>query len=238
VYKSIDAGKSWQNTGLETSEHIGKIVINPQNTDEVFVASQGPLWSPGGDRGLYKTTDGGGAWERVLHVSENTGISDVVMDPSNPDILYAASYQRRRHVGILVAGGPEGAIFKSMDGGANWKKLERGLPTGVDVGRIGLAISPQRPEVVYAIIAAQEGQGGFYRSGDRGERWVKKSDHMVVDAQYYMELFASPHEFDKVYAVDVRTGVTTDGPPGRRFPVKICTWIITTLFLIRRIPTT
>ncbi|MDX1637882.1 MAG: hypothetical protein R3281_07940, partial [Balneolaceae bacterium] len=182
----------------------------PRNPDVVYVASQGPLWSVGGERGLYKTTDGGQTWERVLHVSENTGISDVVMDPSNPDILYAASYQRRRHVGILVAGGPEGAIYKSVDGGENWKKLTTGLPSG-NVGRIGLAISPQKPEVVYAIIALEGTSGGFYRSGDRGETWTKKSDHMVVDAQYYMELFPSPHEFDKVYAVDVRTHYTEDG---------------------------
>lgn len=211
IYKSLDAGKSWENMGLETSNHIGKIVINPENSDEVFVAAQGPLWSSGGQRGLYKTSDGGESWDRVLHVGEHTGISDVVMDPSDSDILYAASYQRRRHFGILVAGGPQGAIFKSVDGGESWKKLERGLPTGVDVGRIGLAVSPQKPEVVYAIIAAEGDHGGFYRSNDRGEEWVKKSDHMVVDAQYYMELFPSPHEFDKVYAVDVFTHFTEDG---------------------------
>jgi photosystem II stability/assembly factor-like uncharacterized protein/regulator of replication initiation timing len=211
IYKSTDGGETWTNMGLETSNHIGKIEIDPRDTDVVYVASQGPLWSAGGERGLYKTTDGGETWERVLHVSEDTGISDVVMDYSNPEILYAASYQRRRHFGILVAGGSEGAIFKSVDGGENWKKLNRGLPTNVDVGRIGLAISPQKPEVLYAIIAAEGDNGGFFRSDDRGENWTKKSDHMVVDAQYYMELFPSPHEFDKVYAVDVRTHYTEDG---------------------------
>lgn len=210
VYKSTDAGETWINMGLETSNHIGKIEIDPHNPDVVYVAAQGPLWSSGGERGLYKTTDGGQTWKRVLHVSENTGISDVVMDPSDPDILYAASYQRRRHVGILVAGGPEGAIYKSVDGGENWKKLTRGLPSG-NVGRIGLAISPQKLEVVYAIIALEGTSGGFYRSDDRGENWTKKSDHMVMDAQYYMELFPSPHEFDKVYSVSVRTHYTEDG---------------------------
>ena len=121
VYKSTDAGKSWQHMGLKTSEHIGKIVVDPRDTDVVYVASQGPLWSAGGERGLYKTTDGGKNWNRVLHVSENTGISDLAMHPDNPDVLYAASYQRRRHFGILIAGGPEGAVYKSTDGGANWK---------------------------------------------------------------------------------------------------------------------
>ena len=211
IYKSLDGGKTWRNMGLESSNHIGKIVIDPRNTNTVYVAAQGPLWSPGGERGLYRTTDGGETWKRILHISKDTGISDVVMDPSNPDILYSASYQRRRHFGILVAGGPEGAIYKSTDGGNNWKKLLRGLPSGVDIGRIGLAVSPQKPEVVYAIIAAEGNSGGFFRSEDRGETWTKMSDHMVVDAQYYMELFPSPHQFDKVYAVDVRTHYTEDG---------------------------
>lgn len=210
VYKSLDGGKTWENMGLHTSEHIGKIIVHPENSDIVYVASQGPLWSSGGERGLYKTTDGGKSWERVLHVSENTGISELVMDPRNPEVLYAASYQRRRHFGILVAGGPEGGIFKSTDGGANWKKLSLGLPGG-DLGRIALAISPQKPDVVYALIAGTDQTKGFYRSSDKGESWVKKSDYMVVDAQYYMELFPDPHQFDRVISVDMRTHVTNDG---------------------------
>jgi len=210
VYKSIDAGKSWQHMGLKTSEHIGKIVVDPRNTDVVYVASQGPLWSAGGERGLYKTTDGGESWNRVLHVSENTGISDLAMDPSNPDILYASSYQRRRHFGILIAGGPEGAVYKSSDGGANWKQLKNGLPGG-DLGRIALAVSPQKPEVVYALVAGTDRTKGFYRSADHGESWEKRSDYMVVDAQYYMELFPDPNQFDRVISVDMRTNVTNDG---------------------------
>ena len=210
VYKSLDAGKSWQHMGLKTSEHIGKIVVDPRNSEVVYVASQGPLWSPGGERGLYKTTDGGESWEPVLQVSENTGISDFAMDPSNPDILYAASYQRRRHFGILIAGGPEGAIYKSTDAGANWKQLKSGLPGG-DLGRIALAVSPQKPEVVYSLIAGTESTKGFYRSADRGESWEKRSDYMVVDAQYYMELFPDPNQFDRVISVNMRTNVTNDG---------------------------
>lgn len=214
VYKSTDAGRTWQHMGLKTSEHIGKIIVDPRNSDVVYVASQGPLWSAGGERGLYKTTDGGKTWERILHVSENTGISDLAMDPTNPDILYAASYQRRRHFGILIAGGPEGAAYKSTDAGATWKQMKNGLPGG-DLGRIALAVSPQKPEVVYALIAGTERSKGFYRSEDHGESWVKKSDYMVVDAQYYMELFPDPNQFDRVISVDMRTNVTDDG--GRTF---------------------
>jgi len=210
VYKSTDAGKSFQNMGLKRSEHIGKIVVDPRDPQVVYVAAQGPLWADGGDRGLYKTTDGGQHWQRVLHVSEQTGISDVVLDPRNPDVLYATAYQRRRHVGMLVAGGPEGGIYKSTDAGKSWRKLSTGLPKG-DIGRIGIAISPMDSRVLYAIIAGDETGKGFYRSENRGERWQKMNDYMVVDAQYYMELFPDPHQFDKVYVVDVRIHVTEDG---------------------------
>lgn len=210
VYKSIDAGKTWQHMGLKTSEHIGKIIVDPRDSKVVYVASQGPLWSAGGERGLYKTTDGGESWERILHVSDNTGISELAMEPGNPDILYAASYQRRRHFGILIAGGPEGRVYKSTDAGKTWKQLKSGLPGG-DLGRIALTVSPQRPEVVYALIAGTDQTKGFYRSSDRGESWVKKSDYMVIDAQYYMEIFPDPNQFDRVISVGMRTQVTIDG---------------------------
>ena len=121
IYKSIDAGNSWKNVGLKTSEHIAKIIIDPENTDNIYVAAQGPLWRSGGQRGLYNSNDGGKSWNRILHVSDDTGISDVVMDQNDNDILYASTYQRRRHFGILVAGGPEGGIYKSVDRGQTWK---------------------------------------------------------------------------------------------------------------------
>lgn len=214
VYKSTNGGKSWTNVGLKQSEHIGKIVIDPRNPEVVYVAAQGPLWAAGGDRGLYKTTDGGKSWEKVLAISEDTGVSDVIFDPRNPDVLYASSYQRRRHVGILVAGGPESAIFKSVDGGANWKKLSRGLPGG-DKGRIALAISPQQPDVLYAHVTAEGKKSGFFRSADRGESWEKKSDYIIVDPQYYGEIFPDPHQFDRVYVMDMMIHVTHDG--GEKF---------------------
>src|SRR6185436_455894 len=118
----------WKNMGLKRSEHIARILIDPRDSNAVYVASQGPLWGPGGDRGLFKSTDGGKNWKPSLSISENTGVTDVVMDPSNPDVLYAAAYQRRRHVWTLINGGPGSGIWKTQDGGATWKKLENGLP--------------------------------------------------------------------------------------------------------------
>lgn len=210
VYKSLDGGRTWTNVGLKRSEHIGKILLDPRDPNTVYVAAQGPLWAPGGDRGLYKTVDGGKNWEQVLSISENTGVTDVVLDPRNPDVLYAASYQRRRHVGILVAGGPESAIFKSTDAGKSWKKLTKGIPGG-DKGRIALAVSPQQPDVVYAHIAAEKGRSGFFRSSDQGESWHKKSDYIIVDPQYYGEIYPDPHQFDKIYVMDMMIHVTEDG---------------------------
>ena len=209
VYKSEDAGDTWRRVGLELSEHIGEIAIDPRNSDVVYVAAQGPLWASGGERGLYKTSDGGRTWTRVLHVSENTGISDVVLNPKNPDVLYAASYQRRRHMGLQIAGGPEGAIYKSVDAGKTWNKLTAGLPAA-DVGRIGLALSPQNADVVYALIAAERRTGGFFKSADAGATWTKVSDYTPTDPQYYMELYPDPRVSGKLYTLDVQLRVTTD----------------------------
>lgn len=210
VYKSTDGGRSWENVGLKKSEHIGKIVIDPRDSNIVYVAAQGPLWAPGGDRGLYKTTDGGKTWKAVLTISENTGVTDVALDPRNPDVLYAAAYQRRRHVWTLIDGGPEGGIQKSTDGGATWKKLTRGLPHG-DIGRIGLAVAPSKPDTVYAIVEAEDKEGGFFRSTDGGGNWVKRSPTVASSPQYYQELFVDPENADRVYSMDVFITVTEDG---------------------------
>ncbi|TDI39987.1 MAG: glycosyl hydrolase, partial [Acidobacteria bacterium] len=163
VYKSVDGGVNWQNMGLENSEHIAKIVIDPRDSNVVYVAAQGPLWGPGGDRGLYKTLDGGESWEKVLEIDEDTGVTDLVMDPRNPDILVAAAYQRRRRVWTLIDGGPGSALYRSNDAGATWDKLENGLPE-TDMGRIGLARSPVAPDTIYALVEAAGDEGGFYRS--------------------------------------------------------------------------
>jgi photosystem II stability/assembly factor-like uncharacterized protein len=210
IFKSTDAGATWKRVGLERSEKIGRMAIDPRNSDVVWVAAQGPLWSAGGERGLYKTTDGGQTWKPVLQISENTGVTDVVLDPRNPDVVYAASYQRRRHTGMLIAGGPEGAIFKSTDGGTTFTKLTTGLPT-VDLGRIALALSPQNPDVVYASITAQGNHSGFFRSADRGETWTKQSNWNTNDPQYYGELFPDPFHFDRVCALATTNVCTTDG---------------------------
>src|SRR5262245_54825757 len=172
VYKSSDAGKSWKRVGLENSEHIGKILIDPRNSNTVYVAAIGPLWSSGGDRGLYKTIDGGATWKAVLTVSPDTGVNDVVMDPKKPDVLYASAYQRRRAVGQLIGGGPESGLYKSTNAGQSWTKLTKGLPT-VDIGRIGIGINWRNPNTVYALVTAQRGQGGFFRSDDGGASWTR-----------------------------------------------------------------
>jgi photosystem II stability/assembly factor-like uncharacterized protein len=210
VYKSTDGGKSFSNMGLETSRQIGKIMIDPRNSNIVYVAAQGQAWGAGGERGLYKTVDGGKNWERILHVSENTGISDMEMDPRNPDILYAAAHQRERRVFSKINGGPESAIYKSTDGGANWTKLKKGLPSG-DVGRIGLALSPANPDMIYAIIELPESKSGFYRSSDMGESWEKRSNKGTSSPQYYNELYADPHDPDVVIVMDTRNALSDDG---------------------------
>ncbi len=172
VYKSLDAGKTWKRMGLEKSEHIQNIVIDPRNSNVVYVTAIGPLWNSGGDRGLYKTTDGGATWRAVLTVSPDAGATDVVMDPKKPDTLYVAMLQRRRQVGQLIGGGPDSGLYKTTDGGAHFTKLTKGLPT-VDIGRIGLGINPRKPSTVYALVTAQKGQGGFFRSDDAGASWTR-----------------------------------------------------------------
>ncbi len=214
VYRSDDGGSTWTNMGLRASEHIGEILVDPRDSDVVYVAAQGPLWGPGGDRGLYKTTDGGRTWKAVLTISENTGVSDLEFDPRDPDVIYASSYQRRRHVFTLINGGPESAVYKSTDAGATWTKITKGLPE-VDLGRIGLAVSPADPDVVYAIVEAAEDKSGFFRSTDRGGSWTKMSGEKTTSGQYYNEIFADPRDVDRVYSMDTFLRVTEDG--GRTF---------------------
>jgi photosystem II stability/assembly factor-like uncharacterized protein len=209
VYKSMDGGKTWKNMGLGESEHIGRIEVHPENSDIVYVAAMGPLWRSGGDRGVYKTTDGGTTWERILHVSDDTGFAEVWLDPRDPDLIYATSYQRRRHVWTLINGGPESAFHKSTDGGKTWRSIDQGLPK-VDRGRMGLCISPVNPDVVYGILDAAQDKSGLFRSTDRGESWERRSDHHS-SGDYWNELTCDPHDVDTVYSVDVFTWVTTDG---------------------------
>lgn len=210
VYKSEDGGNSWTSVGLGDSEHIGMIAIRPDQPDTVFVAAQGPLWRAGGDRGLYKTTNGGKSWRRVLHISDDTGVNEVCIDPVNPEIMYASAYQRRRQQWTLVDGGPESGIFRSFDGGDSWEKSGRGLPGG-DLGRIGLAISPADPGTVYAIVTATGDSSGFYRSTNHGETWERMSSYKTDSPQYYNEVIADPNVVDRVYIIDTIMQVSEDG---------------------------
>jgi photosystem II stability/assembly factor-like uncharacterized protein len=212
IYKSLDGGKNWQRMGLEKSEHIGMIAVDPRNSDVVLVAAQGPLWSAGGDRGIYKTTDGGKTWDRLLGDDQYTGGNEILMDPRNPDVLYASTHQRIRTVAALVNGGPGSAIHKSLDGGTTWRRLHEGLPEE-EMGKIGLAISPQKPDVIYATIELAHRKGGFFRSTDGGETWEKRSDYVSggTGPHYYQEIFASPHRFDHIYQMDASMRVTEDG---------------------------
>lgn len=213
VYKSNDGGRSWKNLGLKDSEHIGNIVVDPRDSRIVYVSAIGPLWSAGGDRGLYKTTDGGKTWNRILNIDEHTGVNEVVMDPRNPDVLYAAAFQRRRHVFTYLGGGPESGIYKSEDAGKTWEKANAGLPK-VDLGRIGLAISPANPENIYAIVEAAVGKGGVFISTNRGASWERRGKYST-SGNYYQEIIADPVNPDKLYAMDTWMKVSIDG--GRTF---------------------
>ena len=210
VYKSIDGGKTWKNMGLEDSGHISMIRFHPEDSNTVYVAAQGPLWNSGGDRGLYRSTDGGANWKRILDIDENTGINEFVIHPASPDVIVASSYQRRRHVWTLINGGPGSGIHKSTDGGISWYKVAGGLPGG-DLGRIGLAAAPSAPNMIYAIIEADKKGKGVYRSTDFGESWEKRSDHGTSSPQYYNELYVDPKNPERVYAVDTFTHVSEDG---------------------------
>jgi photosystem II stability/assembly factor-like uncharacterized protein len=209
LYKSTDGGKSWQNVGLKTSEHIGRIVIDPRDSRVVYVAAQGPLWGPGGDRGLYKTTDGGKTWDRILNISENTGVTDVAMDPFDPDTLLAAAHQRRRHVWTLINGGPESALHKTTDGGKTWRKITSGLPSE-ELGRIGLAYSPAQRGLVYAHVEAANEKSAIFRSSDSGESWEKRNPY-TRNAMYYGQIIADPRLADRLYVMDTYAQVSNDG---------------------------
>ena len=209
IYKSEDGGMSWTNMGLENSEHIHKIIVHPNNSNVVYVASNGPLWRSGGERGVYKTSDGGESWEQIFSISEHTGATDLVMDHRNPDVLYVSMHQRRRHVWTYLGGGPESGIHKTTDGGKTWKKAQNGLPS-VDLGRIGLAISPVNPDIVYAIVEASQGKGGFYKSTNRGASWSKMSGY-TTSGNYYQELVCHPTDVDIVFSMNTWLHHTEDG---------------------------
>jgi photosystem II stability/assembly factor-like uncharacterized protein len=213
VYRSDDAGRSWRNVGLKTSEQIGRIVIDPRNSNVVFVAAYGALWSSGGERGLFRTEDGGTNWTSVLNISEHTGISDVAIDPSNPDVMLAVAHQRRRHTWTLIHGGPESGLHKSTDGGKTWRRIRSGLPSG-DLGRIVIAFSPARSGLVYAKVEAAQQPVALYASLDAGESWERRGN-VQAQPMYYKNIHADPKDADRVYVPSVQTQVSDDG--GRTF---------------------
>ncbi|MFZ0819411.1 MAG: hypothetical protein WAM91_05035 [Candidatus Acidiferrales bacterium] len=211
VYRSDDDGRTWRHMdAMQHSEHIARILIDPRNSDVVYVASQGPLWGPGGDRGVFKTTDGGKTWKNIFTISENTGVTDLIFEPGNPDVLYAAAYQRRRHVWTLIDGGPESAIYKSTDAGATWNRLRGGLPAG-DVGRIGLGISPANVNIVYAVIEAANAAGGVFASEDRGQTWERRDPFFSSSPQYYGTIFVDPKNAERIYVMDTNIQTSDDG---------------------------
>ena len=225
VYKSTDGGESWENVGLRDSRHIGQIRIHPQNPDIVYVAALGHAFGPNDERGVFRSSDGGGSWERVLHVSDRAGAVDIALDATNPRILYASIWQVHRHFWELISGGPGSGLWKSTDGGDNWTEITRnpGLPQEGLLGKIGITVSPAQPSRVWAIVEAEDAApdasgarrrtSGVYRSDDRGATWVHLTDNqdLLNRPWYYMHIFADPQDPDTVYVNNLKMLKSIDG---------------------------
>ncbi|MBM4186810.1 MAG: glycosyl hydrolase [Gemmatimonadetes bacterium] len=211
VYRSTDGGRSWTNVGLKNSNHIGAIAVDPRDGKVVYVAATGPLWSAGGDRGVYKTTDGGKTWTQVLKPdNEWTGAQSLIIDPKRPDVLYASTHQRARRQWGFINGGPGSSLYKSTDGGSSWVKITKGLPAE-ELGKIGLAIAPSNPNVLYAIVEAQNRAGGLYRSDDGGQNWQRQSAWQPTSPMYYQKAYVDPTDEDRIYLMDTFFQVSEDG---------------------------
>ena len=211
MWKSTDAGKTWKHVGLKNSGQIGRIEIHPTNPDIAWVAVQGQIWTPNEERGVYRTTDGGKTWEHVLKVSAETGATELSLDPTNPRILYAAMWNHGRKPWYIKSGGTDGGIYKSVDGGDNWKKLTGGLPEMI--GKIGVDVSASNPDRIYAIIEAEPEKGGLWRSDDAGETWSLINGHRVLHSRawYYIHITADPVDEDTVYVMNVPFMKSVDG---------------------------
>ncbi|HXJ07483.1 MAG TPA: hypothetical protein VNH65_20465 [Candidatus Acidoferrum sp.] len=211
MYKSLDGGKTWSHIGLEDTRHIARILVNPSNPDVLFVAAMGHAYGPNETRGVFRSSDGGRTWQKVLYKDNKTGAIDLTFDPSNSHILYAALYEAQRYPWTAISGGPGSGLYKSIDDGATWKRLEgHGLPSGV-LGRIGVSVSGADGNRVYAIIEAEK--GGIYRSEDAGETWqLINPDHRFTQrAWYFHHIFADPKNADTVYVLNTAVYRSTDG---------------------------
>jgi photosystem II stability/assembly factor-like uncharacterized protein len=213
IYKSMDAGKTWMHMGLKDSHHIGRVVIHPTDPNVVYVAALGHLWGPNKERGMYKTTDGGTNWTQSLFINDDTGISDIAIDPQSPNTLYAAAYERRRTVFGYNGGGPHGGIYKTVDGGLHWTKLTKGLPATGDIGRCAVEVYRKNTNIVYALIE-NIAQGGVYRSEDKGFTWTRMSATNPRPS-YYSQIRIDPNNDQKIWVLGAPLYMSEDG--GRTF---------------------
>jgi photosystem II stability/assembly factor-like uncharacterized protein len=211
IYFSPDGGQSWKQMGLENAGQITSIIVHPANPDVVYAGVLGHVWGPNQERGVFKTTDGGKTWQKVLYVDDKTGVSDLAMDPSNPMVLFAGMWQMQRYPWMLDSGGDNSAIYRSTDGGATWKKLTEGLPKG-PIGRIGLAIAPTNPDHVYALVNAKT-RGGLYDSNDLGEHWklVSSDSRLIYRGFYFTTLYVSPDSENHIYFLSFSILESFDG---------------------------
>ena len=211
MWKSVDAGQTWEHIGLEKSGQIAQIAIHPDNPDIAFVAVQGQIWGPNEERGVFRTVDGGENWEHVLKVSADTGAADISLDPTNPRILYAAMWNHGRKPWFIHSGGTDGGIFKSMDGGDSWEKLKGGLPEMV--GKIAVDVAPSNPDRVYALLESEPEKGGLWRSEDGGKSWSLINGHRVLHtrAWYYIHMAVDPQDENTVYVLNVPLMKSVDG---------------------------